>query len=179
MNNKKNIKLRKTRLTPYERAISERSKKDRVRIANMVKRKPEIEKHCCICGRDDAEILHNKKNPYNITFICRECRADDDKLKEAENYRFDIREIMNKSTLSAKNFVEGDVKSLVEDYLFEVTSIGAYCDKVGISRHQFNQLIDRYSFIYDDKSIKKKVLNHANKINRENLSKLAYERNRI
>ena len=177
MSEEKNKKGRKMKLTPYQRAISERSKRDRMRIANMVKRKPEIQKHCCICGKEEAEILHNKRNPYVITFICRECRADEEKLKQAEDYRFDIREIMNKSTLSTKNFTNEDVKKIVDDYLFEITSIGAYCDKAGVSRHQFNQLLERYKIIYNDPAIKKKILNHANKVNRENLSKLAYERN--
>lgn len=177
MSEEKIKKGRKMKLTPYQRAISERSKKDRMRIANMVKRKPEIEKHCCICGKEEAEILHNKRNPYMITFICRECRADEDKLKQAEKHRFDIREIMDKSTLSTKNFTGDDVKKIIENYLFEISSIGAYCDKVGISRHQFNQLTARYESIYNDPAIKKKIINHANKVNRENLSKLAYERN--
>lgn len=171
--------IRRLRLSDSERAISEKSKKDRMRIANMVKRKPEIEKHCCICGKDNAEILHNKKNPYVITFICKECRADEDKLAQAEKTRFDIREIMDKSTLSTKNFVKEDVKKLVENYLMETISIGAYCTKIGISRHQFNQLMERYKKMYNDPSIRKKIINHANKVNRETLSKLAFIRNRF
>ena len=167
------------RLSTYQRAISEKNKKDRMRIANMVRRKPEIEKKCCICGKDNAEILHNKKNPYVVAFICKECRNNEENLNQAEKLRFDIRELMDKSTLSTKNFTKDDVKKLVEDYLMEISSIGAYCNKIGISRHQFNQLMERYKDMYNDPSIRKKIINHANKVNRETLSKLAYERNRF
>lgn len=177
MEENKNKRGRKMKLTPYQRAISDRNKKDRMRIANMVRRKPELEKHCCICGSDDAEILHNKKNPYVIAFICKECRADAFKLQEAEKHRFDIREVMDKSKLSTKNFTNEDLKAIVESYLFETISIGAYCDKLGISRYQFNQLVERYGIIYDDPTIKKKIINHTNNVNRKTLSKLAYERN--
>ena len=173
MNNNK----RRLKLTPYEKELSNKVKKERIRIANMVKRKPEIEKSCCICGNENAEILHNKKDPYKIAFICKECRSDDYKLRQAEDLRFDIRAVMDKSTLSAKNFTEKDVKDIVENYLFETISIGAYCEKVGISRHQFNQLIERYKDLFNDIGIKKVVLNHANKVNRNKLSEIAYQRN--
>lgn len=170
---------RTLKLTPQERIISEQCNKERIRIANMVRRKPELEKHCCICGSENAEILHNKKNPYVIAFICKECRADAFKLQEAEKHRFDIREVMDKSKLSTKNFTNEDLKAIVESYLFETISIGAYCDKLGISKYQFNQLIERYGIIYDDPTIKKKILNHTNRINAIKLSALAFERNRI
>jgi len=178
---KENIKRKKPRLSSEDRTISEENKANRTKIANMIKRKPEIKKQCCICGKENAEILHNKypKDPYVITFICKECRADKEKLVQAEKLRFDIREIMNKSTLSTKNFVKEDVKKLVEEYLMQIQSIGAYCDSIGISRHQFNKLIERYKEMYNDPSIRKKIINHANKVNRETLSKLAFERNRF
>lgn len=179
MNNLNKKKSRALRLSDYERALSEKYKKQRMRIANMVRRKPEIKKECCICGNINADILHNKKNPYMITFLCKECRANEKNIEKAEHYRFDIRTNMDKSKLSTKNFTNEDVKTIVENYLFEVISIGAYCDKLNISRHQFNQLVSRYNVIYNDPSIKKKIVNHANKVNRENLSKLARERNRI
>ena len=67
-----------------ELAHREKEKKERIRIANMVKRKPELKKVCCICG-NSAEILHNKKNPYFISFICSNCRMDINKLKIAES----------------------------------------------------------------------------------------------
>ena len=179
--NKTNTKLNK--LNKVEEVTAEENKRladkykvERTRIANMVRRKPEIKKICCICGKENAEILHNKKDPYVITFLCRQCRTNEENLVLAEQKRFDIRELMNKSTLSAKNFTIEDVKTLVDNYLVDVLSIAKYCKKTGISRHQFNQLVERYSHIYKEPTIRKKVLNHANKINRANLSKLAYER---
>ena len=32
----------------------------RVKIANMVARDKTINRKCCICGKENAEILHNK-----------------------------------------------------------------------------------------------------------------------
>lgn len=165
--------------TPEEKAKAKYIKKERVKIANMVARKPEIKKQCCICGKEDSPILHNKSNPYIITFLCRSCRTDIKNLEKAEQSRFDIRSIMDKATLSSKNFTDVDVKIIVDEYLKDIVSIGAYCDKIGISRHQFNQLIDRYAEIYKVETIRKTINCHTNKVNRVKLSELAIERNSI
>lgn len=169
----------KKRLTPHQKMKSEQLKKDRIKIANMIARKPEIQKHCCICGNTDAQILHNKNNPYMITFICKDCRNDAEKLESAKSYRFDIRSVMDKSTLSAKSFIDTDVKAIVDGFLNDLLSIGAYCTKIGISRHQFNEIVKRYATLFDMPTIKKTVDAHTNKINRENLSELALERNKF
>lgn len=168
-------------LTEEERIISKKNRVSRIKIANMISRKPEIVEKCCICGSSNAEILHNKypKNPYYITFICKDCRADDEKLAKAEKLRIDIRSKMDKATLSAKNFVEEDVKRLVENYLMNTLSIGKYCTEQGISRHQFNQLVKRYEDMFNDPAIRRKINNHANNVNRKTLSREANERNRI
>lgn len=170
----------KTKLSSEERTISEKKQRDRMKISNMVKRKPEIEKYCCICGTEKTEILHNKypNDPYMITFICKECRADKEKLAQAEKTRFDIREIMDKSKMSTKTFTEIDVKNIVENYLFETVCIQDYCYKIGISRHKFNKLIEKYAELYDNPAIRKMVINHSNKINAKKLSLLALERYR-
>lgn len=174
-----NEENRRAKLTPEEKAISKQTQRDRMRIANLIRRKPEIKKVCCICGTKNAEILHNKSNPFFITFICKECRANVFKLQEAEKHRFDIREVMNKSTLSTKNFSDNDVVNLVDGYLLKTISIGQYCEEHGISRYQFKQLVDRYQKLHKNNMIKKTISNHANKIHKEKLSKIAYERHRI
>ena len=166
-----NIKVSDKKLN----AIKER--KERVRIANMVKRKPELRKICCICGKDDAEILHNKDNPYLISFICLECRKNAKNILKARRRRFDLREVVDKSKLSTKNFTNRDVKLIIDSFLLDVVSIGEYCKKTGISRYQFNQLLDRYKYICDDAIIKERVANHTNKVNRKTLSKVITEKN--
>lgn len=172
-------KTRKPRISEEERKESNDMKKIRIRIANMVARKPEIEKKCCICGKEKAPILHNKINPYMITFICRECRENENNIKVAESKRIDIRAYMDKSKLSSKSFLESDVKRIVETYLSPRTilSIGAYCKEIGISRHQFNQLVERYSVIYNDSDIKKKIIQHSNAVNNNKLSEIASRKN--
>ena len=79
----------RAKITPEQREISENRQRERVRIANMVSRKPEIKKDCCICGKP-GNILHNKEdNSYFITFLCTECRKNETNIIEAEKYRFD------------------------------------------------------------------------------------------
>lgn len=153
------------------------NKKERVRIANMVKRKPEIKKVCCICGKKDAEILHNKENPYLISFICRKCRLDDENMKVAEKHRFDLREVVDKSKLSTKNFTVKDMTIIVNDFLDDIISIGEYCKNIGISRYQFNKLVSRYADYFGDDIMEKRIMSHANTMNRKHLSKVFLEKN--
>lgn len=150
-----------------------------MKIATMVRRKNEIEKYCCICGNKNAQILHNYNNPFVISFICKKCRADKSKLAQAEKLRFDIREIMDKSKISSKNFSEKDVMNLVENYLFEKVSITDYCKEIGISYHIFSHLIERYKLLFDKPNIKKVMLNHSNALRNEKLSAVALERYRV
>ena len=170
---------KRLKLTPEERIITEKKKLERMRICNLVKRYSDIDKHCCICGSKNTQILHNEDNSFLIAFICKKCRADKSKLTQAKKLRFDIREKLDKSKMSTKTFSEKDVKELVENYLFDILSIEAYCDKIGISRYKFNQIIEKYKIIFNDNSIRKQILNHANKINALKLSALALERNRF
>ena len=177
MEDKKNVKPKRVVLTWEERVKSQQMKTIRTRIANMVARKPEIKKQCCICGSTNAQILHNKVQPYMITFICKDCRKDETKLAQAEKKRFDVRSLMNKTGLSVKHFIDVDVKQIVEGYLNDLVSIEAYCEKISISRHQFNGLVERYAETFKIPTIKKTINAHTNKINRVKLSECANERN--
>lgn len=171
------------KLTQEERQKSKQLRVVRTRIANMVARKPEIKKQCCICGSTDAQILHNRIDPYNdksiymITFICKNCRNDANKLKQAEQKRFDIRSIMDKSKLSVKSYTDIDVKHIVDEYLNDLVPIGEYCNKIGISRHLFNGLVKRYAELFKMPNIKKTIDSHTNKLNRIKLSEAAIKRN--
>ena len=64
----KNWKRGRKPLSPDKKQESLNWQKERVKIANLVARKPEIEKVCCICGKP-GNILHNRQDPYYITFI--------------------------------------------------------------------------------------------------------------
>ena len=169
-------KVSRKRLTSQQITKSLKFKKNRTKIANMVARKPEIQKHCCICGNTDAQILHNENNPFMISFICKKCRANKRRLEEAETKRVDIRETMDKSKISSGTFLEIDVKLIVENYLLETLSIGRYCTCIGISRYIFNKLIERYSEIFNEPTIKRYIQKHSNKLSAMQLSLLALER---
>ena len=85
----------KKRLTEKEKEASIKWQHERVKIANLIARKPEIQKICCICGKE-GKILHNRENPYYITFICDECKKDPKNINKAEKTRFDVREKLDK-----------------------------------------------------------------------------------
>ena len=167
-------------LTPEQKIKALNWNKTRVKIANMVARKKELDKSCCICG-NPGNILHNKKNPYNIAFICDECRKDPEKLKEAENLRFDIRSKLNLQNLNITNYTKDGIKTIVEDYIKKpenkTKSIGEYCKQIGLSRYQFNIIIEKYEELYPSSNMKEQVRNRFRKVQRERLHEASSMRN--
>lgn len=130
--------------------------KQRVKIRNFVARKPEIDKSCCICGKP-GKILHNRQDPYYIAFICDECRKIPENLQLAEERRFDIRTKMDKTKLSIHNFTDEMVVRIIVGYMNSDKSMGDYCEEVGISRYQFNQLQDYYDKLFPSQNIKQLI----------------------
>ena len=146
----------KKRLTEKEKEASIKWQHERVKIANLIARKPEIKKICCICGKE-GKILHNRENPYYITFICDECKKDSENINKAEKTRFDVREKLDKANLCVSNFSDTEINQLVNGYINNQESIEKYCEKNNISRHQFNQIIDRYKKLFPPKDISTEV----------------------
>lgn len=144
----------------------------RVKIINLVARKPEIEKTCCICG-NPGKILHNRKDPYYITFICDECKKDPNNLILAEEHRFDLREKLDKNNSCTNNFTDEEVTRIIVGFMNDILSIGDYCDKINISRYKFNQLTSRYKEMFPKHNIKKLIKQHSDKIQKEKLKKIA------
>lgn len=130
--------------------------KIRVKIRNFVARKPEINKNCCICGKP-GKILHNRQDPYYISFICDECRRVPENLQLAVERRFDIRTKMDKTKLSVHNFTDEMIIRIIVGYMNSNKSIGDYCNEVGISRYQFNQLQDYYDKLFPTQNIKQLI----------------------
>lgn len=166
----------RAKITPEQREQAEQRQRERVRIANLVSRKPEIKKDCCICGKP-GNILHNKEeNPYFITFLCADCRKNENNIIEAEKYRFDLRTKLDKSYLSAKTFAEDDIKLLINEFLTSILSMGEFCSIKGISRHQFNKVIDRYDKLDPNFSIRKRIKIHSNKMQEVKLRKIVEDK---
>lgn len=171
-------KTGRKRMTPEQLKEAKAVQLERVRITNLVARKSEIVKKCCICGKLNAPILHNPNNldnPYMITFLCWNCRKDPDKLQKAEEYRFDIREKLNKSNLNTRNITDEETVKIINGYMKEMLSIVEYCEKIGISRHQFNKLLDRYEELIPDQPIRDLVFNKSKALRTAKLSKIYYE----
>lgn len=146
--------------------------RERTRIANLVARHKEIEKKCCICGKD-GNILHNKKDPYYITFICDECRKDPNNLILAEERRFDVKKQL-KGT-HTKNVADEQIVRIVVGYMNEMKYIGDYCDDIGITRHQFESYLNRYDKLFPKQNIKDQVKNRSNAITKQEM--LKYQEN--
>lgn len=169
------MSIGRRRLNEQQRKQAEDWQRTRVKIINLVARKKEIEKICCICGKE-GKILHNKKNPYFITFICDECKKDPQNIEKAEELRFDLRDKLNKDNLCIHNFSDYQIKEIIKDYLKDYCSIGKYCEKLNISRYQFNILLQKYNALYPKENIKQRVKARSKKVQSERLKKSNKER---
>ena len=145
----------KKKLTAEEQIKAHEWQKTRVGIINLIARHPEIKKVCCICG-NEGKTLHNRKNPYYITFICDKCKKDNDNLLIAEKSRKDIREYL--IDISVINFSNDKIIELVEQFINSDLTLGEYCEKQNISRFQFNKVIEKYEKIKFDYHIKNNVI---------------------
>lgn len=159
----------------------------RVKIANMVARDKTINRKCCICGKENAEILHNQEDPYFITFLCRTCRTNEDNVKKAEKTRFNLREHKSKLTelsedksyLHTNQYTPETVKQIVEDYVISHNTLtfGEYADQLGLSRYQFNSILELYKKYYPkNRTMLKSVKEKSKAIQRNKLSVAATER---
>lgn len=190
-NNDLNIKVwnkgRKPATPELKQAAKERQK-IRVKITNAVSRDNTIERKCCICGKENSPILHNKENPYLITFICKDCRKDKNNVKKANKLRFNLEEHRKKLIeertdnyyLDTRKFTKEEVKEIIEDYIVDknILNYGEYCKKNNISRYQFASLLDRYIEYFPEMSFMvKKVKNKSKEIQRNRLSIEAKHRN--
>lgn len=117
----------------------------RIRICNLVKRRISSDmKKCCICGGKGV-ILHNMKNPFNISFICYKCRQNPENIKIAESKRFDLRKYYTtKRDLAPQLFSDEDTAKIIDTYLESDMTMGEYCESNNISRYQFMKLLRTY-----------------------------------
>ena len=136
---------------------------ERVKIANLIARKPEIPKICCICEKE-GKILHNRKAPYYITFICDKCKKNRNNLIIAEEARFDLRTELDTFHLCMDILNNEQVIKYVEVYIKSQELIGDYCVSNNISRYQFNKLMNRYNKRYPKRNIYSKVKRHSSEI---------------
>lgn len=166
---------RGNKASPAQKQASMDWHKERVRISNLIARKPEIKKICCICGKP-GKILHNRKDPYCIAFICDNCKKNPDNLKEAENHRFDIREHLKESTLCIHNYNDDQIKDIVEGYKNSTISIGDYCKQINISRYQFNEALKRYNKLYPNKHMSNIIKGRAIMVQRNKLQNIKDEK---
>lgn len=146
--------------------------KVRIKIANFVSRKPEIDTSCCICGKKGI-ILHNPdiNNPYFITFLCWDCRKNPENLEIAEQYRVDIRTLLDKTNLHVDHFTDQQITQIVVKYMNDILSISKFCQQEGLSRHQFSRVIERYNKLYPKQHIDRLIEARTKKVRKYLLGK--------
>lgn len=165
--------------TPQQKADYEKWSKERIRITNLISRNKNIKKVCCICGKK-GQILHNRYDPYYISFICKECRKDPNNLMKATEYRFDVRTLFGTAYKYTSHFTDEMVKKYVLDYLNDsIKSIGSYCKDIGITRYQFNKLIERYDKLFPEQQIKLLIKNRSHRVQKEECIQRVENRNLI
>lgn len=173
--------------TEEQKQLAKERQKQRVRITNTVARDDTLDKKCCICGKENSPILHNNEEPNMITFLCAECRKDKDKLKRAEQHRFNLDEHKqkqiesreNNSYLDTRKFTEQEVKDLVENFtkITNTLTFGEYCEENDISRYQFNKITELYGEYFPDrKSMVRLVKEKSKSIQRYRLSNQTNDR---
>lgn len=159
------------RLTEEQKVAYLKWQNERVKIANLIARKANIAKTCCICNKP-GKILHNRQDPYYIAFICDECKKIPANLEYAEENRFDLRTILDRNNLGTVHFSDEEITRFVIGYMNENLSLGDYCNEHKISRYQFNQFINKYNQIFPEQNIKTLIKTHSKKIQGEHIKKL-------
>lgn len=140
----------------------------RTKVAHLVRRSG-LDKKCVICGKSGT-ILHNRENPYMISFICNDCRKDPEKEAKADKLRFDIRDAMPKrGTHILRTSSDSYVTQIVSGYLKDVVPIREYCRNVGISSQQFHKLVERYKELYPNQPIEENIKSHRNTVHRHRI----------
>ena len=174
--------------TPEQLQEAKERQRQRVKITNIVSRDETIQRKCCICGKDNAEILHNTENPYFITFLCSECRKNKDNIEKAELHRFDLEEYKQEQLenrednkyLNTRKLSKEEVKQIITGYIApsNTLTIGEYAEGLGLSRYQFNSVIERYKeYFPEDKNIEDVIINRSKAIQRNRLSMATNDRN--
>lgn len=136
--------------------------KNRVKIANIVARHPNLSRECRICGKS-GKILHNRTSPYYITFICDECRKqyrESEQFKDKVNAtRFNLKEYQIESNKYNKvsKLSDKEVTDTVREFIKNHTFISSFCEYSNISRYHFTKLLIRYNELYPEEYIYKKV----------------------
>ena len=155
-------------LTEEERKIAQEKQKLRTKIANTVRRY-NIDNTCFSCGKK-GKIIHNYEDPYNIAFLCDECKKDNNNIKKIPEYRVNIKNIIennvkdNMIDQQVKRLSIEEIKGIVDEYLSSTKSIGEFTENKHISRHQFNTMIEMYDEAYKNLPVRKLVSNKTKRV---------------
>ena len=148
-------------------------KHQRVYIKNFINRRFIGEKQCAVCSsNENLSVIHNKENPYQISFICRDCKS---KLtrKDLENLpKVDILkniEVNKRYSHSKDLILDSKMKFIVEHSLETDLSMMNYLKSHNISYHRFKIATKIYE--KEVAPIEKDIKNHFKRLRVKNISK--------
>ena len=154
-------------------------RKIRTKIANTVRRN-NINKKCFNCEKE-GKIIYDFKNPYNVVFICTECKSNPDLVKEAENHRIDIKDMIKivvNNSIGTNGITNKQIRwidkenviKIIDEFLKSPMTLEQYIAKLNLSRHQFYGIVERYnSYLPEDETINKEIKLKMNKVQRDNV----------
>ena len=148
-------------------------KHQRVYIKNFINRRFIGEKQCAVCSsNENLSVIHNKENPYQISFICKDCKS---KLarKDLENLpKVDILkniEVNKRYSHSKDLILDSKMKFIVEHSLETDLSMMNYLKSHNISYHRFKIATKIYE--KEVAPIEKDIKNHFKRLRVKNISK--------
>lgn len=137
----------------------------RVYIRNFVDRNYIGSKACVNCGKEPTTIVHNEENPYNISFICDDCRLGLDKETLSNLPKINILdniEINRKFSHSKNLILTEDLKHILEGALDTDKTLVEYLKENNLSYKKYKQAVEKYD--KEVKSIKNDLKNHFNSL---------------
>ena len=148
-------------------------KQQRVYIKNFINRRFIGKKECAICNiEENLSVVHNKENPYQISFICKNCRSKISKDKLEKLPKVDILkniEINPKYSHSKDLVLDSKMKFIIEHSLETDMSMMNYLKSQKISYHKFKIATKLYE--KEVAPIEKDIKNHFKRLRVKNISK--------
>lgn len=119
----------------------------RVYIGNFIRRHYTGSRKCVNCGKEPTTIVHNKKDPYKISFICDDCRLGLDEEQLASLKKISLLDYVdnNQKYSPIKNItLTEDLKNILEGILKTDLPLLTYLKENNISSYRYNKILDLY-----------------------------------
>lgn len=120
----------------------------RVYITNFINRRFTGIRACTICGNtENLSVVHNKVDPYKISFICKNCKNKLDRTQLESLPKINILEHIeiNKKFSHSKDLILDDkMKLIIENALVTDKSLVNYLRENDISYYKYKVAVEKY-----------------------------------